>query len=190
VLVDEAPTAARPSPLDVADTAEPHHLAYCIYTSGSTGTPKGVLVEHRNVVNFFTAMDPLVPRIGRRHVVRGHQPVVRHLRAGAAVHAGPRHARRGARPATRASVTAARRPGAAPTSRSRKGMDFSLFYFSGDEAEDAHAGKYRLLLEGAKFADANGFCAVWTPERHFHAFGGLYPNPAITAAAVAASPSG
>jgi amino acid adenylation domain-containing protein len=32
-------------------------LAYLMYTSGSTGTPKGVMVEHRNVVNFFTAMD-------------------------------------------------------------------------------------------------------------------------------------
>ena len=32
----------------------------------------------------------------------------------------------------------------------------------------------------------NGFCAVWTPERHFHAFGGPYPNPSVTGAAVAA----
>jgi amino acid adenylation domain-containing protein len=32
-------------------------LAYLMYTSGSTGTPKGVMVEHRNVVNFFAAMD-------------------------------------------------------------------------------------------------------------------------------------
>ncbi len=31
-----------------------------------------------------------------------------------------------------------------------------------------------------------GFCAVWTPERHFHAFGGPYPNPSVTGAAVAA----
>ncbi len=28
-----------------------------IYTSGSTGKPKGVMIEHRNVVNFFTGMD-------------------------------------------------------------------------------------------------------------------------------------
>ena len=35
-------------------------LAYLIYTSGSTGTPKGVMVEHRNVVNFFAAMDRIV----------------------------------------------------------------------------------------------------------------------------------
>ncbi len=27
---------------------------------------------------------------------------------------------------------------------------------------------------------------MWTPERHFHAFGGIYPNPAVTGAAVAA----
>jgi amino acid adenylation domain-containing protein len=35
-------------------------LAYLMYTSGSTGTPKGVMVEHRNVVNFFVAMDRIV----------------------------------------------------------------------------------------------------------------------------------
>jgi amino acid adenylation domain-containing protein len=36
-------------------------LAYVIYTSGSTGKPKGVMVEHGNVLNFFTAMDACVP---------------------------------------------------------------------------------------------------------------------------------
>lgn len=38
------------------------HLSYLIYTSGSTGKPKGVMVEHRNVVNFFTGMDAVIPR--------------------------------------------------------------------------------------------------------------------------------
>lgn len=63
-------------------------------------------------------------------------------------------------------------------------MQFSLFYF----ADDGSAGKnrYRLLTEGARFADTHGFTAVWTPERHFHAFGGQYPNAAVTGAAVAA----
>lgn len=63
-------------------------------------------------------------------------------------------------------------------------MDFSLFYFDGD-GSIAQPGKYKLLIESAKFADQNGFTAIWTPERHFHAFGGLYPNPAITTAALA-----
>jgi natural product biosynthesis luciferase-like monooxygenase protein len=64
-------------------------------------------------------------------------------------------------------------------------IDFSLFYFAADAAASA-GGKYRLLLEGAKYADEHGFSAVWTPERHFHPFGGLYPNAALTGAAVAA----
>lgn len=63
-------------------------------------------------------------------------------------------------------------------------MDFGLFYFANDN-EDSN-DRYRLLMEGAKFADSHGFASVWTPERHFHAFGGLYPNPAVTGAAVAA----
>ncbi|MEU5693024.1 MupA/Atu3671 family FMN-dependent luciferase-like monooxygenase [Actinosynnema sp. NPDC020468] len=64
-------------------------------------------------------------------------------------------------------------------------MDYSLFYFA-DDSTASSSGRYRLLLDGAKFADDNGFVAVWTPERHFHPFGGLYPNPAVTGAAVAA----
>jgi natural product biosynthesis luciferase-like monooxygenase protein len=64
-------------------------------------------------------------------------------------------------------------------------MDFSLFYFANDSRASA-GNRYELLLEGARFADEHDFRAVWTPERHFHPFGGLYPNPAVAAAAVAA----
>lgn len=64
-------------------------------------------------------------------------------------------------------------------------MDFGLFYFANDSRE-LTTNRYELLLEGARFADENGFTAVWTPERHFHPFGGLYPNPSVTGAAVAA----
>ena len=63
-------------------------------------------------------------------------------------------------------------------------MQFSLFYFSSDGAE-FQRHKYQLLLEGAKFADEHDFTAVWVPERHFHAFGGLYPNPSVLASALA-----
>jgi natural product biosynthesis luciferase-like monooxygenase protein len=62
-------------------------------------------------------------------------------------------------------------------------VDFSLFYFADNTG---HADGYRMLLDGARFADRHGFTAVWTPERHFHPFGGDYPNPAVTGAAVAA----
>ena len=63
-------------------------------------------------------------------------------------------------------------------------MQFSLFFFSDDGAKDS-GDKYRLLMECAKFADTHDFCAVWTPERHFQEFGGLYPNPAVLSAALA-----
>lgn len=66
----------------------------------------------------------------------------------------------------------------------RAPMDFSLFFFSADGAAD-RKGKYRLLLECARFGDRRGFSAVWTPERHFQEFGGLYPNPSVLAAALA-----
>jgi natural product biosynthesis luciferase-like monooxygenase protein len=63
-------------------------------------------------------------------------------------------------------------------------MEFSILYFSGD-GSTTESEKYKLLIETAKFADQNGFSALWTPERHFHPFGGLYPNPSVISAALA-----
>jgi natural product biosynthesis luciferase-like monooxygenase protein len=62
-------------------------------------------------------------------------------------------------------------------------MNFGVMFFS--SVDNAGASKYELLLKAARFADTHGFCAVWTPERHFHPFGGLFPNPAVTSAALA-----
>jgi natural product biosynthesis luciferase-like monooxygenase protein len=42
-----------------------------------------------------------------------------------------------------------------------------------------------MLFDAAKFADEHGFTAVWTPERHFQRFGGLYGSPTATGAALA-----
>ncbi|MAE65564.1 MAG: hypothetical protein CMJ18_14940 [Phycisphaeraceae bacterium] len=64
-------------------------------------------------------------------------------------------------------------------------MRFSLFFFS-DDGSKAGGEKYDLLLQCAKFADRHGYEAVWTPERHFQDFGGLYPNPSVLGAALAA----
>jgi natural product biosynthesis luciferase-like monooxygenase protein len=63
-------------------------------------------------------------------------------------------------------------------------MDFTLFFFSDDGTRDMQ-NKYKLLFEAARFADQAGFKAIWTPERHFQTFGGLYPNPAVLSAALA-----
>jgi natural product biosynthesis luciferase-like monooxygenase protein len=63
-------------------------------------------------------------------------------------------------------------------------IQFSLFFFSAD-GSDTTENKYQLFLEGVRFADRHGFSAVWVPERHFHPFGGLYPNPSVLGAAIA-----
>ena len=64
-------------------------------------------------------------------------------------------------------------------------MEFSLSFFSstGNESED---GAYDFVIRASRYADENGFAAVWTPERHFHSFGGLFPNPSVISAAIAA----
>lgn len=41
-------------------------------------------------------------------------------------------------------------------------------------------------MEAAAFADRHGFTAIWTPERHFHEFGGIFPNPSLLGAFLAA----
>lgn len=63
-------------------------------------------------------------------------------------------------------------------------MDFGIMFFS-SQADRTGSAQYSLLIEAARFADEHGFCAVWTPERHFHEFGGIFPNPALTGAALA-----
>ena len=65
-------------------------------------------------------------------------------------------------------------------------LAFGLYYFASDEGGPAAEAQRRLLFESARFADSHGFSALWAPERHFHAFGGLSPNPSVMAAALAA----
>ncbi|WP_437616964.1 MupA/Atu3671 family FMN-dependent luciferase-like monooxygenase [Sorangium sp. So ce834] len=63
-------------------------------------------------------------------------------------------------------------------------MRFSLLFFS-DRGSAHRDAKYDLITSAAKFADRHGFEAIWMPERHFHPFGGIYPNPSVLAAHLA-----
>jgi len=156
-----------------------HHLAYVMYTSGSTGKPKGVMIEHGNVINFFAGMDARIQRGPGSTWLAVTSPsfdisvleLFWTLARGLKVILYPGDE------TTSAPAAHSRRPALRP-------IEFSFFYFSSDQNEGP-GGAYRLLTEGARFADERGFSAVWTPERHFHEFGGLFPNPSVTSAALA-----
>jgi natural product biosynthesis luciferase-like monooxygenase protein len=184
VVIDADWSAIAAHPADeLAGGARPENLAYVIYTSGSTGKPKGVMIEHRNAVNFFVGMDGrlAVDPAGTWLAVTSLSFDIHVLELLWTLTRGFHVVVHRDRDRTAAPIAA---EAAAPSHASQK-MDFSLFYFSADSEAEA-SDKYRLLLEGAKWGDAHEFCAVWTPERHFHSFGGLYPNPSVTGAAVAA----
>jgi natural product biosynthesis luciferase-like monooxygenase protein len=168
---DNGAAAGNPDP-----TLTLENLAYVIYTSGSTGRPKGVMVEHRNVANFFTAMDACIP-----HERPGTWLAVTSLSFDISVLELLWTLARGFKVVIQSGPEEYFAPAAKSESQP---MGFSLFMW-GNDATPAR-DKYRLMLEAAKYFDRNGFEAVWTPERHFHAFGGPYPNPSVTAAALAA----
>jgi natural product biosynthesis luciferase-like monooxygenase protein len=178
VKIDSDPRIAEAPETNPESGVTPDDLAYLIYTSGSTGTPKGVMVEHRNVANFFTGMDARID-----HETGGTWLALTSLSFDISVLELFWTLARGftvviSGDESRTMVSDR------PIGQTGRGMEFSLFYWGNDDG--VGRDKYRMLLDGAEFADRNGFCAVWTPERHFHAFGGPYPNPSVTGAAVAA----
>ncbi len=187
------------------------NLAYIIYTSGSTGQPKGVMVEHKQVVNFFIGMNKQLENdtdgcwlalttfsfdISVQELLwpltKGFKVVIQDNDLNQIINSKLPSPLGVSVPIFREGQDEGLINSKLLSSLSkRKGevLDFSLFYFSSSDDNNAtnkQENKYKLLLEGAKFADQNGFSAVWTPERHFHEFGGLYPNPSVTGAAIAA----
>jgi natural product biosynthesis luciferase-like monooxygenase protein len=154
------------------------HLSYVIYTSGSTGNPKGVMVEHRNVVNFFLGMDERI-----EHENPGTWLAVTSLSFDISVLELFWTLTRGFKLVVYKEDRGAEKTIAAKKIQ-QQSMQFGLFMWGNDDA--AGSSKYKLMLDGAKYFDDNNFDSIWTPERHFSAFGGPYPNPAVTSAAIAA----
>ena len=179
LVLDSDPRLAS-APTTAPDGHGAEDPAYVIYTSGSTGRPKGVVVTHRNALNFFAGMDDVLGTDpGTWLAVTSLSFDISVLELFWTLTNGFT--------VVLADDTARVRPSggiAGNSGVSARGMEFSVYYWGNDDLPGP--AKYELLLEGAKFADQNGFCAVWTPERHFHAFGGPYPNPAVTGAAAAA----
>lgn len=156
----------------------PDQLAYMIYTSGSTGTPKGVMIEHRSLFNFVHALDEIVPLDQNDHLlaITSISFDISILELFWTLSKGVTITIRNEQGLTNLDRNLNNEP---------KVMDFSLFYFSSQTAKSED--KYGLLLKSVEFADNNDFTAVWTPERHFHEFGGIFPNPAVIGAALAAT---
>ncbi len=172
-----APMLSHEGPAVATTPTEPDHLAYILYTSGSTGRPKGVAVTQGNLASFCRSMDDRVS-CGPGDIMHASTSVSFDISILELLWP----LTRGATVVIIADLrdTARLRPARQPSRR----VDFSLFYFASADDDESRT-KYRLLLDGATFADAHGFRAVWTPERHFHRFGGLFPNPAVTSAALA-----
>jgi natural product biosynthesis luciferase-like monooxygenase protein/FkbM family methyltransferase len=176
VYLDRWADFAGESQENPASESTSQNLAYVIYTSGSTGRPKGVMISHRNVVNFCTGVDRcFAPQ------ETGTWLAVTSISFDISVLELLWTLTRGFKVVIQSEAETA----SATIEQSKKqNIDFSLFYFASEESGSAE-DRYRLLMEGAKFADEHDFTAVWTPERHFHEFGGLYSNPALTSAALA-----
>ena len=163
---------------DIRVTAD--NSAYVIYTSGSTGRPKGVVVEHGNVINFFAGMDDCIA-----HDSPGTWLAVTSISFDISVLELFWTLTRGFTVVIYVNEDGASANISARTKHPEINIDYSLFYWNLASEEDTHEDKYKLLMESAKFGDAHGFSAVWTPERHFHDFGGLFPNPSVMGAALA-----
>jgi natural product biosynthesis luciferase-like monooxygenase protein len=91
--------------------------------------------------------------------------------------------------ATRIEAPRCEQQAYAPAHKTQSGnerppLDFSIFFFSAN-VESGSDPVYRYFLAACRWADGNEFDAVWIPERHFHQFGGAFPNPALLAAAAA-----
>lgn len=156
----------------------PGELAYVLYTSGSTGRPKGVMVEHDNLLNFVYGMDKALPLNGTDGFL-----AITSLAFDIAALELIWTSCRGIRITLNEDSRLLNGFNKYAASIAPE-VDFSLFYFS--SGRDPYSmNKYDYLLRSVAFADNNEFSGVWLPERHFHEFGGIFPNPAVLGAGLA-----
>lgn len=156
---------------------QPHDLAYVIYTSGTTGNPKGVMVEHRNAVNFLYGMDNSIFLNEKEHLL-----AITSISFDISILELFWTLTRGITITLKADNTSLNNLNLFLKDYPQE-LDFSLFYFSSQN--DSNDDKYKFLKESACYADKNDFSAIWLPERHFHEFGGIFPNPSVLGAGLA-----
>lgn len=152
------------------------NLAYVIYTSGTTGKPKGVMITHQGLFNFLQGMKDIIPLTEQDHFLAVTSisfdiavlELLWCLTIGTTITIKPDN--------THHHLDSF-------LSNYKEELDFSLFYFSSKDGLQNNT--YEFFLDSVKYADENKFSAVWIPERHFHEFGGIFPNPSVLAAGVA-----
>lgn len=177
-LDDDWSTLAGLSDEPVPDMAQPCDLAYVTYPPDGQGPLTGVMVEHRNVANFLIGMDHDIASPGADP---GTWLAVTHLDCDRSVLDFFWTLCRGCHVIVATQEDLAFDASDPPL----RPLDVSISCFPGTERRN-EADQYRLLLESAKFADDHGFAAVWTPEHHFHAPDGRYPDPSVASTALAA----
>lgn len=141
---------------------------------GTGDKPKAHRVSHKNVVDFYARM-AAAPQVTAQPVITAFASHVFELSIVEMLG--------GLTLGAKVVVSKGASHQAINISNEFKPMDFSLFYFGNIGNEK---NKYEILMNAAKYGDKNGYTAIWTPERHFHIFGGPYPCPAVFGGAVAA----
>ncbi|AXG70692.1 tyrocidine synthase 3 [Kordia sp. SMS9] len=155
----------------------PTNLAYVIYTSGTTGQPKGVMIEHKSLVNFMLGMNTFFSLNESDYFLS-----LTSISFDISILELCWTLCNGIKVQIKNDIAAL--DGFDEYVEGTATMDFGLFYFSNENTKLGE-NKYEFLIESAKYADQHDFSSIWLPERHFHEFGGNFPNPSVLGASLA-----